>query len=132
MVSMKYCKECVFPAVAATPLTFDEKGVCSGCRANKHKKFIDYSKKDKAEGQIEITDKDQGKEKPAELSGLYDPGKNDLSLGMWSNTNGTLIKDTLKRITKTQLSNFSEKLFRLWASTSTPPTSSNPAWKSNA
>jgi len=75
------------------------------------KSKIDYSKKDKAEGQIEITDKDQGKEKPAELSGLYDPGKNDLSLGMWSNTNGTLIKDTLKRITKTQLSNFSEKLF---------------------
>ncbi len=75
------------------------------------KSKIDYSKKDKAEGQIEITDKDQDKEKPAELSGLYDPGKNDLSLGMWSNTNGTLIKDTLKRITKTQLSNFSEKLF---------------------
>ena len=43
---MKYCTECVFPAVAATPLTFDDNGVCSGCRANKHKKFIDWERRE--------------------------------------------------------------------------------------
>ena len=46
-----------------------------------------------------------------DLSGLYDPGKNDLSLAMWSNTDGALVKDTFKRITKIPLSDFSEKLF---------------------
>jgi len=39
---MKYCKSCVFPAVAATPLTFDDNGVCSGCRVNAQKKLIDW------------------------------------------------------------------------------------------
>ena len=39
---MKYCKNCVFPAVAATPLTFDDNGVCSGCRVNAQKKLIDW------------------------------------------------------------------------------------------
>ena len=29
------------------------------------------------------------------LVGLYDPGQNDLSLEMWSKTNGELIKDSL-------------------------------------
>ena len=29
---MRYCTRCVYPAAAATPLTFDEDGVCSGCR----------------------------------------------------------------------------------------------------
>ena len=39
---MKYCVKCVFSAVAATPLTFDEEGVCSGCRASKLKDEIDW------------------------------------------------------------------------------------------
>lgn len=42
---MKYCKSCVFPAIAATPLTFDENGVCSGCRVNEQKKVIDWEKR---------------------------------------------------------------------------------------
>ena len=42
---MKYCTECVFSS-SATPLTFDENGVCSGCRANKHKKFIDWERRE--------------------------------------------------------------------------------------
>lgn len=40
---MKYCTRCVFPAIAATPLTFDEQGVCSGCRASNQKKMIDWN-----------------------------------------------------------------------------------------
>tara|TARA_B100000959_G_scaffold278799_1_gene337787 strand:+ start:5706 stop:6839 length:1134 start_codon:yes stop_codon:yes gene_type:complete len=35
----------VFPAIAATPLTFDENGVCSGCRVNEQKKVIDWEKR---------------------------------------------------------------------------------------
>ena len=44
---MEYCSRCVFPAVAATPLTFDDKGVCSGCRASDLKKMIDWEKREK-------------------------------------------------------------------------------------
>jgi len=39
---MQFCTRCVFPAVAATPLTFDADGVCSGCRASDQKKTIDW------------------------------------------------------------------------------------------
>jgi len=39
---MQYCTRCVFPAIAATPLTFDANGVCSGCRASDLKKTIDW------------------------------------------------------------------------------------------
>src|SRR5262245_11718773 len=39
---MRYCTRCVFPAVAATPLTFNEAGVCSGCRASDLKATIDW------------------------------------------------------------------------------------------
>ncbi len=39
---VQYCTRCVFPAVAATPLTFDENGVCSGCRVAAQKRRIDW------------------------------------------------------------------------------------------
>lgn len=29
---MRYCTRCVYPAVSAAPLTFNEQGICSGCR----------------------------------------------------------------------------------------------------
>ncbi len=41
-MSVKYCTRCVYPAVAATPLTFDENGVCSGCRVAEQKGKIDW------------------------------------------------------------------------------------------
>ncbi len=44
---MQYCTNCVFPSVAATPLTFDDKGVCSGCRASKIKDNIDWENRRK-------------------------------------------------------------------------------------
>jgi N-acetyl sugar amidotransferase len=37
---LKYCTRCVYPAVAPTPLTFDESGVCSGCRVASQKSGI--------------------------------------------------------------------------------------------
>jgi N-acetyl sugar amidotransferase len=44
-MTMRYCTKCVYPAVAATPLTFDEHGVCSGCRASRQKFEIDWDKR---------------------------------------------------------------------------------------
>ena len=54
---------------------------------------INQSKKE----QIQISDS-QNENPPIKLVGLYDPGKNDLSLEMWSGTNGELIRDSIKRI----------------------------------
>jgi N-acetyl sugar amidotransferase len=39
---VKYCTRCVYPSVAATPLTFDEHGVCSGCQTAANKTPIDW------------------------------------------------------------------------------------------
>ncbi|MGH3026497.1 MAG: N-acetyl sugar amidotransferase, partial [Gaiellaceae bacterium] len=40
---MQYCTRCVYPAAAATPLTFDENGVCSGCRVAAQKSDINWA-----------------------------------------------------------------------------------------
>jgi len=42
---MKYCTKCVYPGVTATPLMFDEKGVCSACRVNEQKKHTDWKER---------------------------------------------------------------------------------------
>ncbi|OGV42624.1 MAG: LPS biosynthesis protein [Lentisphaerae bacterium GWF2_57_35] len=42
---MKYCTKCVYPGVAATPLTFDENGVCSGCRVAAQVTTLDWDKR---------------------------------------------------------------------------------------
>ena len=60
--------------------------------------------------QIQISE-NQNEDPPAKLVGLYDPGKNDLSLEMWSGTNGEFIRDAIKRIEKIKLSKFSEEIF---------------------
>lgn len=39
---MQYCTRCVYPSVAATPLTFDENGVCSGCRVHDQTQTMDW------------------------------------------------------------------------------------------
>lgn len=49
---MQYCTRCVYPAIAATPLTFDENGVCSGCRVSEQKKDIDWDKRGKWLGEL--------------------------------------------------------------------------------
>jgi hypothetical protein len=45
------------------------------------------------------------------IYGLYDPNENNLTLEMWTNSEGTRVKDTIDRINKIKLSSFSEKLF---------------------
>lgn len=42
---MQYCTKCVYPAVVATPTTFDEEGVCSGCRVSEQVAGIDWSRR---------------------------------------------------------------------------------------
>jgi N-acetyl sugar amidotransferase len=42
---LRYCTRCVYPGVAATPLTFDENGVCSGCRIAEQKRAIDWDER---------------------------------------------------------------------------------------
>lgn len=45
-----------------------------------------------------------------EIIGLFDPKLNDLSLSIWSNTDGNEIKNILARIKKLQLSPYAQKL----------------------
>lgn len=47
---IKYCSKCVYPSVAASPLQFDEHGVCSGCRTSQQTGEIDW---DRRRGQFE-------------------------------------------------------------------------------
>lgn len=42
---VRYCTRCVFPSVAASPLTFDEHGVCSGCRVHEQTREIDWNER---------------------------------------------------------------------------------------
>ena len=42
---IRYCTKCVYPAVSATPLQFDEFGVCSGCRTSSQKHEVDWSRR---------------------------------------------------------------------------------------
>ena len=45
------------------------------------------------------------------IFGIYEPNENNLTLDMWSNSEGTRIKDTIERINKIQLSSFAEEVF---------------------
>jgi N-acetyl sugar amidotransferase len=44
---MQYCTKCVYPLVAATPLTIDEHGVCSGCRVLGQRDQINWDERKK-------------------------------------------------------------------------------------
>src|SRR3989344_9087124 len=45
---VRYCSKCVYPSASAVPLTFDENGMCSGCRAYEQTKNIDWNKRRQA------------------------------------------------------------------------------------
>lgn len=40
-----FCKRCVYPNVAATPLAIDSEGVCTGCRTYEEQSRIDWSER---------------------------------------------------------------------------------------
>jgi N-acetyl sugar amidotransferase len=42
---MQYCSKCTYPALAATPVTFDDDGVCSGCRVGGQRHTIDWDRR---------------------------------------------------------------------------------------
>ncbi|WP_202985521.1 N-acetyl sugar amidotransferase [Thiospirillum jenense] len=44
-MSVRYCTKCVYPSISAAPLTFDDNGVCSGCRIHNQKKQIDWQQR---------------------------------------------------------------------------------------
>ena len=72
---------------------------------------IDINKTEKSTIEESSIENNQSFNKELKLTGLYDPEKNDLSLSMWSNTGGEIIKNTLKRIQQIKLSKFSEYIF---------------------
>jgi N-acetyl sugar amidotransferase len=42
---VRFCVRCVYPSVSATALTFDERGVCSGCRTGENKGTINWAER---------------------------------------------------------------------------------------
>jgi len=42
---MRYCTRCLYPANHPYGITFDEKGVCSGCRVHEEKEKINYEER---------------------------------------------------------------------------------------
>jgi N-acetyl sugar amidotransferase len=40
---MRYCSKCVYPASSATPLAFDEQGVCTGCRTSEQRSDVNWT-----------------------------------------------------------------------------------------
>lgn len=46
-MTVQYCSHCMYPAISATPLTFDEQGRCSGCRVGDQSKNIDWGRRRK-------------------------------------------------------------------------------------
>lgn len=44
-MTIRYCTQCVYPSSSAAPLTFDEHGVCSGCRVAAQVETIDWSER---------------------------------------------------------------------------------------
>ena len=105
-----------FNVIGAEPIDIwkkdkNEKNINIENKKIEKKSQIDYLKKNKEANKIKIVEDKQEDQNSIQLSGLYDPQKNDLNMSMWSNTDGSSIKNTFNRIAKIKLSNFSEQLF---------------------
>jgi len=47
---MKYCKRCLYPENHPLNITFDEQGICSGCRVHEEKDTLNWNeRKEKCE-----------------------------------------------------------------------------------
>lgn len=44
-MSFQYCVSCLYPGAAAHPMTFDQHGVCSGCRVHLQRATIDFTRR---------------------------------------------------------------------------------------
>lgn len=49
---MRYCKRCLYPENHPLNLTFDEHGVCSGCRVHEEKDVLDWKDREQKLGKI--------------------------------------------------------------------------------
>ena len=72
---------------------------------------IDLNSNLSNETEIEISEKLKNTQESFAVSGIYDPEENNFKLDMWSNSEGTKIKDTIDRINKIKLSSFAEEMF---------------------
>ena len=59
------------------------------------------------------------------IYGIFEPEKNNLTLNMWLNSEGTRVKDTIERINKIKLSSFAEEIFVNTLFTISSPPSQN-------
>ena len=55
---------------------------------------INILEKSNSNQKATIIEEKKTEAEPVQLLGLHDPGKNDLTLNMWTNTDGELIKNT--------------------------------------
>ena len=76
--------------------------------AEQNQSKIDISQKTKTDI---ILDENNLTENKKAVYGIYEPDENNLTLEMWVNSEGTRVKDTIERIQKIKLSQFSEELF---------------------
>ena len=60
-----------------------------------------------------ITEENSFDSKNLNIVGIYDPADNDLSINMWSNSNGTIILKIIEKIKNTNLSEDSEEILNL-------------------
>ncbi|MCF8475399.1 MAG: N-acetyl sugar amidotransferase [Pseudolabrys sp.] len=58
-MTVHYCTRCVYPSSSAAPLTFDEEGVCSGCRVSMQ--TVDINWDDRWQMLEELVDQFRGK-----------------------------------------------------------------------
>jgi len=49
---MRFCTRCLYPETSAIKLTFDDEGVCSGCRVAEEKEKIDWEERKKMLGKL--------------------------------------------------------------------------------
>ena len=72
---------------------------------------INISNLKEKEKTIEVTDSFNDQNQDKVIYGIYDPDANDFNLNMWSNSDGSEIKEIIKRINRLELSNFAEEIF---------------------
>ena len=59
---LKWCKNCLYPSISATPMEFDEQGVCMGCRTDEMKRRFPQEEWDRRKSiLIDIIEENHGK-----------------------------------------------------------------------
>jgi len=72
-----------------------------------------YEMQSEKKKKFEIQEDETLLSKKIEITGLYDPAENGLTIDMWSNSNGTQISNLLKKIQGIKLSNDAKEILNL-------------------